>query len=254
VSNDINNCGQCGSGCHQHETCIGGRCRTTCPTGQVSCNGWCSNLSSDIRNCGQCGVGCHASEACTSGRCVTPCQTGQVACNGWCSNLLTDLNNCGECGKACHQNEVCLGGRCIANACSQPNPLGYSLCGTQGQTPDATQCASWGYFIGRLRTSYSSVKISSSLGGSYSCNNASIASALAVAIKTKTSYLSPPCNGNIWTSCSQCGSGYEIDVNAAFCDACNTIAIRPCWCNHNWGGVDTQTCNPPSQVVSLDFQ
>jgi len=211
-----------------------------------------------------CGNSCHASEVCQNGQCVTLCPAGQVACNGWCSDLSYDINNCGQCGRACHANEVCSSGQCVVNTCPQPNhasdiSYGYSLCGSYTQTPDATQCWAWGNFVAHLSTSYSSVKISSSLGGSYTCNNSQIASALASSIKTGTTYTSPPCNGKIWSFCaSYCGgSSSEIQVNDVlyFCDQCNNIAaIRPCWCNLNWGGVDTPTCSPPTQDVTIAFQ
>jgi len=230
--------------------------------GLTNCNGVCVDVSTDMRNCGQCGNGCHASEVCQNGQCATICPASQVPCNGWCTSLTNDINNCGACGRSCHANEVCYNSQCVVNGCPQPNhnsdvSFGYSLCGSQSITPDITQCTLWEDFRSHLHTSYGSVKISTTLGGSYSCNDTSVATALAIAIKSKTTF-SSPCGGKIWSFCADnCGFGsyeiavYDVLLNCDFCDA--DIAIRPCWCNFNWGGINTVTCFPPNQVLTLSF-
>jgi len=250
----------CNPPCHQNEQCLNGQCVVPCPPGKVPCNGWCTSLSNDIQNCGQCGYHCHASEQCINGQCSTPCPEGQVQCNGWCTSVSNDIQNCGNCGVICHQNEICSNGVCTPNECPQPYApgFGYSLCGTQGITPNANQCATYANFLAGLHTSgYSIVTLSSSLNlGSYSCNITSIVNALAYAIKNKISYVSPPCYGYQWSSCPNCGNGYEVSVFTQYfnCDLCDAVAsIRPCWCNYNWGGVNTATCFPPNQDITLKF-
>ena len=68
-----------------------------CPTGQIECNGACTDVLLDPSNCGTCGNVCSSSQTC---------------CSGLCVDLMTNTSNCGTCGNLCTTGESCVGGSC----------------------------------------------------------------------------------------------------------------------------------------------
>ncbi len=131
---DPGNCGTCGSSCGGGESCSSGRC---CPTGQVSCNGACKDLSSDETACGGCGpaFACGAGETCTSGSCE--CPYGQESCGApgpqACVVTAVDDDNCGACGNVCGTGANAGKPFCVSNGCvaSCPSPLSACTVGAE---------------------------------------------------------------------------------------------------------------------------
>jgi len=120
LSNDSNNCGQCGKECpvefgylHMTSTCVNGTCEPVCekvtrymkpPLTFADCNkvledGCEINVSTDPNNCGACGKKCADGVACIDGKCG--CDPGFDVCNGECVDVRNDDDNCGACGNAC---------------------------------------------------------------------------------------------------------------------------------------------------------
>src|SRR3954465_14155661 len=82
---------------------------TQCPSGQVSCNGVCTDVTT-TQNCGACGKVCGTGASCQSGACK--CGTGLLSCNNMC--VPSNSSNCGACGVTCPGTQVCNNGSCSA--------------------------------------------------------------------------------------------------------------------------------------------
>jgi hypothetical protein len=74
LTNDLNNCGTCGTKCTSGQLCSNGKCVFNCPTGQTACSGSCVDTTSDQNNCGGCNKKCAVGEKCVNGVCcnLTP--------------------------------------------------------------------------------------------------------------------------------------------------------------------------------------
>jgi hypothetical protein len=115
LTNDLDNCGVCGTACAAGEVCSAGDCAVSCGGGLTECDGICRDLETDLNNCGVCGTACAAGEVCSAGDCAVSCGSGLTDCSGVCRDLETDLNNCGVCGTACAAGEVCSAGDCVVS-------------------------------------------------------------------------------------------------------------------------------------------
>ncbi len=112
TTNDVRNCGACGTTCALGQFCVRGVCQTMCGAGFTQCGGICRDLTSDREGCGMCGNACGSGELCVAGRCVVSCGGGLMACDGVCRDLTSDLNNCGTCGTRCMPGQVCSRSAC----------------------------------------------------------------------------------------------------------------------------------------------
>ena len=122
--NDPQNCGECGNVCGEGSCCSNGTCVSTCPEGQVLCDGQCVDLNNDSDNCGACGNSCPGGACCDGGQCTSECDPGSEYCaeQDICSDTLTDPENCGACGNVCGEGECCEEGICSAR-CEPPTTL-----------------------------------------------------------------------------------------------------------------------------------
>lgn len=99
VSNDPNNCGECGNVCSEYAVCEGGICQLNCG-GLTECDGSCVDILSDPNNCGECENVCSEYATCTDGTCQLDC--GELTpCGDTCVDISNDPNNCGACGAVC---------------------------------------------------------------------------------------------------------------------------------------------------------
>jgi hypothetical protein len=63
------------------------------------------------------------------------------------------------------------------------------------------------------------------------------------------------CGGKTWRT-GNCGNGMELTTTSNICSCDNGYTIRPCIGNGNpnWGGVNTATCNGPTQTIEVVCQ
>jgi hypothetical protein len=99
TTNDVNNCGGCGTKCTPGAnvtgvTCAASACKvTSCAAGFADCNGifadGCEvNLNTDANNCSKCGMKCGGNVPCVAGACGAVCDPATaVAFNGHCYYL-----------------------------------------------------------------------------------------------------------------------------------------------------------------------
>jgi RHS repeat-associated protein len=124
---------------------------STCPPGQIYCNGACVNTQINAANCGACGNSCPGGRTCCSGRCIdtqidpshcgacnNPCPGGRICENGECSicpagqtdcgtcvDIQTDPAHCGTCGNYCPGGRTCCSGQCTD---TQTDPAHCGAC------------------------------------------------------------------------------------------------------------------------------
>jgi hypothetical protein len=237
-------------------TCSNSACGITCPNGTDLCT---DKLCWDTKNahdhCGNCATACAPdTEWCTQGKC---CAVGKQICNSTCTDVLADPANCGGCGVKCSGGTpVCSGGQCVASVIySQAIPAG-SL--SQG----SVQCQAWDTFLSQLTGTYTSITIKgTNLPAGLTCTGAA-ADQLCKSLHTGFTNKSSPtyvngvsCGGHTWytSNCSVSTPqiGLSVDATACTCNNPGWIA-RPCIGNDNWGGVQTNTCPPPTQTITVE--
>lgn len=140
LSDDPNNCGECGNVCEAGEICDQGTC-LGCEPGEARCETQtsgvpgCFVLTSDPDHCGGCGNACpavpegsHAIRTCTEGVCGFECESGFADCdgdrnNGCETNIRIDPDHCGACGHRCPLvGQACLEGQCVQQLCDPEVP------------------------------------------------------------------------------------------------------------------------------------
>ncbi len=130
-------------------TTTSGTCeKSSCGSGQMLCNGSCSEVATDSLNCGACGNVCGSGAKCENGSCT--CSTsGQTNCgsdaNPLCISLNSDKANCGGCGIACSSLAPVNTNvkTCSSGACSFECKTGYYNIGT-GNTATTINCVKIG--------------------------------------------------------------------------------------------------------------
>ncbi|XP_024377461.1 uncharacterized protein [Physcomitrium patens] len=135
ISNDPNNCGDCGKKCvapaYAFTKCNNGKCDYSCKPGWANCdydwkNGCETDTGKDANNCGACGQKCkdvpYAISQCSNGKCQYSCKPGWANCDGsWDNGCETDtgkdVSNCGACGQKCkdvaYATTQCSNGKCL---------------------------------------------------------------------------------------------------------------------------------------------
>jgi len=131
----------------------------------------------------------------------------------------------------------------------------------QGQTPTAQQCQNWNAFRAQLgQKSFASVTIS----GTYDEVGRTItdpvsATVLAQLLSSGTSG-TVNSGGHTW-SVGMCGASLcgglsvtlSVDGSSSACECTDTYAIRANAQGDQWGGINTASCNAPSQTMRLVF-
>ena len=84
--------------------------------------------------------------------------------------------------------------------------------------------------------------------------NSTIATDIAVALRTSGSYGPVTSNGRTWMV-GACGGGSELSASGQIC-SCPTpdYIVRPCIGNSNYGGINNATCSGSTQTMTVTFQ
>jgi hypothetical protein len=151
---------------------------------------------------------------------------------------------------------VCAGGTCTTS-------VAFERTFTQGQT--STHCAAWNSFRAGLTGSYSTITIYGSGNPSGVTCTGGGANTLCQALRTGTA-VSVSCGGRTWRvgNCgveSQNVPAIELNATGDMCSCptgTSTAIVRPCIdvnsSNPNWGGLQTDTCNGPTQTLGVRCQ
>ena len=134
VTDDEENCGQCGNVCPVGARCQNAECvcgaglndgrEVLCPGGLFGGDSICVDVGTDPDNCGQCGSVCPSGAKCEGGACVCGsindqpgaewqiCPGGLLESDVGCADIQHDPNHCGGCGVACGDGTPCDEGVC----------------------------------------------------------------------------------------------------------------------------------------------
>lgn len=97
------------------------------------------------------------------------------------------------------------------------------------------QCSGWIAFLASIdpATAYNSVRVATSLGSAYECNDPTAAYQICQGLRTAgTSATSISCNGRTWLASSNCGPALHLGGGECICNS--AAAVRPCSLNSNW--------------------
>jgi hypothetical protein len=144
-----------------------------------------------------------------------------------------------------------------------PNNITFSQQFTGGLT--STHCNEWKSFRAQLVASLSYTKLT--IKGSFdpvgvSLTNPSLVAQVANALRTGAAVAVTE-GGRTWrvgacTTEDGVTPAIELSASATICNCTNGYSVRPCIqansINPNWGGVGTQSCSPPSQVMTVVFE
>jgi hypothetical protein len=262
--------------CNDNNLCTVDRCVTSGGLAR------CTNTPIPSGSSCEDGNACNGVEVCSAtGQCIpgTPLSAGTScgddnACNGdeTCNGIgtcvpgtppvVSDANPCtvdacdidtGVSHVPLPDGTVCANsGECSGGACSIPGVV-YSENFVQF-APAPAQCDSWKDFVSNqltLRT-YNRVTLSGTFNpGGFTCNDPSVATLICTALHTGGFVNGLFCGSRFWFV-NQCGGAPEVNLDGSIC-SCNTFFgadVRPS-AGSSWGGVNTETCNAPSQNLSL---
>ncbi len=255
------------------DTCVGGGttaafCRNApAPSGTLCEDGNACNGVEQCDGTGVCQPGTNVSAG-TSCSDSNACD-GDETCDGFGTCLagtppeVSDRNPCtaDACDSATGVSHIpvrdgtrCSGtGVCQAGVCSVQGTV-FSEDFVQFNSAPA-QCDSWNDFLSNqlVNGGYSSITMSGTFDlNGVTCSDPTAATQICQALHSRSS-VSVFCNGHSW-NVGQCG-GLElaIDNNVCFCTFGNSHTVRPCT-GPNWGGVNSETCDGPSQTMTVVCQ
>ena len=212
------------------------------------------------QNCGACGNACLAkgnvaTATCSASACVvTSCNANFGNCDGSATNgcetdLRTSAANCGACGHACSGGQLCVNSACEA-------PAVYSQTLNPFIAPYPAQCQSWTTFASvATGTSRQTISVFGSQNPTgYTCSTPSAVAQIVNALATAAPSFSVACNGHTWfvTTVSGGGTYLAIDGDGTSCGVLATV--RGCIGNGGWGGFNNNTCDAPTETLTVIVQ
>ena len=230
--------------------CDAGSCGLGCSGGEMLCSGLCYDTANVHDHCGGCTTACSSGQWCHGGAC---CDAGMESCDGGCIGVLSDDTNCGACGVQCEGGTpTCVNGACTAGV-MYTETLVYTA-------SPATYCNDWNAFRAQLTGTYSSITMRGTFDPvGHTCTGAA-ANTLCQALHNGTTTGGLVCDGNTWAVGLCSGPGYvELNAKDGNICSCQSTApttyydLRPCNAP-SWGGVDTVTCNAPTQTDTVICQ
>ncbi len=252
ISQDIQNCGSCGTMCISApaggiSVCSAFTCEIVCNQGKQLCAGACVDFKTDIAHCGNCETACplppNGSAVCSAGTCgLGLCASGYLDCDGNSGNgcetsTQSDPSHCGSCSKVCPT--VTNGSAaCSSGTCGFLCQTGYSDCDKNGangceinSASDPQNCSACGqvcpaFANGKPACSSGACSLGSCNLGFANCDNYS-----PNGCEVNTS--------NSTANCGQCGKVCAVPANGtAVCSnsTCGTIcAVGFADCNGQVG-------------------
>jgi cysteine-rich repeat protein len=187
--------------------------------------------------------GCDDGNMVDSDACPTSCQP--AACGD--GFLYQGMEACDDGNMV--DNDFCT------NSCMTNGGLHWSAMFNMGQDGQAG-CVTWNSFrtMSQMINNFSTVAIygSNNMQG-VQCNGAP-ANQICQALGDGIAVNNVMCNGRTW-NVGTCGSGIELNAQGnGVCQCTNPgYVVRPCigQANPNWGGVNTNTCNGPTQTIEV---
>jgi cysteine-rich repeat protein len=185
---------------------------------------------------------------------VEECDDGNQVETDSCINTCKAAK-CGD-GKVLAGTEECDDGNQVdndacTNACKNGIKKSFSGAFTLNQDGQAS-CAPWNTFRASiLGGGYTKITMRGSNDGVGRVCNGVNANTLCQNLKNGTA-IQLACDGFTWRI-GTCGAGIEIGTASAICQCENNYVVRPCigQGNPNWGGINSATCNGPSQTIEV---
>jgi len=216
---------------------------------------------------------CNATGQCQAG---TPLSTGTSCADGDACNGDETCNGTGTCVPGAPP-VVSDGNSCTADACDADTGVAHiplpdgSVCSGHGVCQDGecsvkgtvfsedfvrfedapAQCDSWNDFLSNQLTdgSYGSVTVSGTFDTvGATCSDPDTATQICEALHHH-GFTQVSCDGHFWSVGSCGGTEVNVDGNVCSCDF-GIHDVRPCT-GSDWGGVNTSTCSPPSQNLTV---
>gem|GEM_PF-2296022 len=260
--------------CNDNNQCTVDQCVTS---GSVA---MCTNTPVPSGSSCEDGNTCNGAELCNAtGQCQpgTPATAGTACEDGDACNGDERCNGTGTCQAGdppvVNDDNSCTADACDANTGVSHIPLpdgttcaGHGVC-TDGKCSvsgavfsedfvqfqsDPAQCNSWNDFLANqlADVSYGSVTVSGTFDPTgVTCDDPDAATQLCQALH-HGGFAQVSCNGHFW-SVGSCG-GAEIVVDGPTCSCLFGVHdVRPCLSFGEWGGINSDTCSPPSQNLTV---
>jgi hypothetical protein len=199
------------------------------------------------------GNACNGDEACDGlGKCAAgtpPVVDDKNECTAdSCDPIAGVIHNNVPDGTTCSGTGTCTNGVCSVQGAQFSDQF------LQFQDSPAA-CSHWNDFRANQLTSgtYSSVSMNSTIDPvGVSCNTPSAATQICNALHTSVP-TAVFCDGHTWFV-GDC-SGVEISVDFGVCFCTSSPTVRPCtFFGGFWGGIGTETCQAPSQTMTVNCQ
>ncbi len=244
TTNNVSNCGACGTRCATGQTCARGVCTTLCA--DTMCSGACVDLMTSVTNCGACGTTCttaNGTPRCAGATCgIASCNTGFANCdstvgNGCEANIRTDTNNCGACGNRCNfpnATATCAGGVCALGTCN----TGFGNCDGNAangcETDLRTDVGNCGTCSNRCAPANGVGTCSAGVCGIARCN---------VGFANCDANVANGCEVNLQTDANNCGAcGTVCRNHIGGGNTCSSGACMPT-CNTGYANCDGNAAN-----------
>jgi hypothetical protein len=129
---------------------------------------------------------------------------------------------------------------------------GTTFSRTFTQSAVSTACTDWVTFCQGLTGTYTSIKLSGSFDATgRTTTNSTIVNGVITALRNGTDYSAYDSATTYTWAVGTCGQARTLSATGAVCSCGIGFVFRPCIGNANWGGVNTETCNGPTQTMTV---
>jgi hypothetical protein len=197
------------------------------------------------------GNACNGDETCNgTGTCVAgapPVVNDDNSCTADACDPATGVSN-----EPLPDGSTCSGiGLCTGGVCSVQGTVFSEEFFSDFQFP-FEQCDAWNDFLDNQLTNgtYSSITMSGTFDPTgVTCSDPAAATQICQALHNR-SFASVFCDGRAWNVGSCGGTELSVDTGICFCSGLSRT-VRPCTGGNVWGGVNTSTCDAPSQTMTV---